>query len=293
MFSGFAVNNDDTESEPEEEEEEEEQKEEIIEEKKDVEVAKPQKKKRKRNRGKKAKPQQQQNDDKDSDKSDKEDNDEDKDSDKSNQENDLKDMGIFDENCLALIVKNFNYNKELNSHFKGTKLVENTDYGNLNKRQKAYLKQQQRKNKPNKNFNLVHNDDVFTKLPDKLDCEFIKVNEYGHRVFAFKPNQKFMNLSETYEQVRNTHDPNNMSQFAQMNPHYPEAIYDLGELLRLQGDMKGANRLLEQSLFLYEESFSYEFSIFSNTLCNLVILDYEYNIFSKLLFKTVFRMIAI
>jgi flagellar biosynthesis GTPase FlhF len=39
----------------------------------------------------------------------------------------------FDENvnCLATIKKNFNYNKELNSHFKGQKLVDGTDYGNF------------------------------------------------------------------------------------------------------------------------------------------------------------------
>lgn len=106
---------------------------------------------------------------------------------------------------------------------------------------------------------------MYAPLPDKLDLELIKVNEFGHRIFAFKPTAKFLALQETYKTIKNTHDPNNMFQFSQVNPFYPEAFYDTGEFLRLQGDMKGANKLLEQGLYFYEECFSYDFSIYSNS----------------------------
>lgn len=57
--------------------------------------------------------------------------------------------------------------------------------------------------------------------------------------------------------------------------------------------MKQANKLLEQGLYFYEECFTYEFSIYSNSLTNLVVLDYDYNVFTKICFKCIFKMIAI
>lgn len=123
----------------------------------------------------------------------------------------------------------------------------------------------QKKYKPKKNFYLVYNEEVFAPLPDKLDLELTKVNEFGHKIFAYKPTTKFLTLMEMYKDIKNTHDPNNMFQFSQMHPFYPEAFYDVGEFLRLQGDMKGANKLLEQGLYFYEECFTYDFAIYSNS----------------------------
>lgn len=70
---------------------------------------------------------------------------------------------------------------------------------------------------------------MFAPLPDKLSLEFIKVNKYGHKIYAFKPTQKFLHLQEAYVSIKNTHDPNVMFQFNQINPFYPESFYDIGE----------------------------------------------------------------
>lgn len=83
---------------------------------------------------------------------------------------------------------------------------------------------QRQRFKPKKKYYLVHNDDVFAPLPDKLILQQIKTNEFGHKVYAFQPTPRFTKLAETYEGIRNTHDPNNVSQFVQTNPFYPEVI---------------------------------------------------------------------
>lgn len=100
------------------------------------------------------------------------------------------------------------------------------------------LKHQKQRFKPNKKYYLVHNDDVFAPLPDKLELVHIKTNEFGHKLYAFQPTPRFLRLSDTYDAIRNTHDPNNIAQFIHTNPFYPEALYDFAEFLRLQGDAK-------------------------------------------------------
>jgi len=171
--------------------------------------------------------------------------------------------------------------------------VDSTDYGNLTKKQINILKAQKKKHKPAKNYHLVHNEDVFAPLPDKLELEFVRTTPFGHREFAFKPTQQFTNLTETYKFVKDSGDPNNLAQFVQTHPFYPEALYDFGDFMRLQNNNKDANHLLEQALYFYEECFVYDFNIYSNDLKNLVVLDYEYNTFTKIFFKCVLIMIEI
>lgn len=81
------------------------------------------------------------------------------------------DQGINELDSLEIKKKNFNYNKELSKYFKGSKLVEAADESSMNKRQKAYVKQMRMKNKPKKKYALVHNEDIFTTLPDRLLME--------------------------------------------------------------------------------------------------------------------------
>ena len=151
----------------------------------------------------------------------------------------------------------------------------------------------QNKYKKYRQYNLCHGKDILEHLPDKLLCEFIRVNELGQKVFAFKPSQRFEAMKETYETIRNTYDPNELIDFVHINPFYPEAVYDLGEFFRLKGNYKEANKLLERVMFLYEDSFAYDFKVFDNNLDNITILDYEYNNFTSLFFKAIFKFIAI
>ena len=94
--------------------------------------------------------------------------------------------------------------------------------GHLSKKERNRMKHLRRMNRPKKRYLLVHNEDVFTTLPDRLILEQIRTNQLGQKVFAFKPTPKFLKLSELYEGVRNTHNPDNVSQFIQHNPFYPE-----------------------------------------------------------------------
>lgn len=200
---------------------------------------------------------------------------------------------IYKIDVLEIQKLNLNYNKELSSFFKGARLVDAPDEGNLTKKQKAMMKQRRNLFKPKKKYYLVHNEDVYAPLPDKLILEHIKTNQYGHNVYAFKTSPIILKLSETYEGIRNTHDPQNLNQFIQANPFYPEALYDFAEYLRLGGQAKDANRLLEQLLFLYEESFSYEFQLFESSFKERHVLDFNFNRYTRIFFRAIFKMISI
>lgn len=163
----------------------------------------------------------------------------------------------------------------------------------MSKRAKGQMKMLQNKFKKYKQYNLCHGKDILEHLPDKLLCDFIRVNELGQKVFAFKPGPRFETIKEAYETIRNTYDPNELIDFVHINPFYPEAVYDLGEFFRLKGNYKEANKLLERVMFLYEDSFAYDFKVFDNSLDNITVLDYEYNNFTSLFFKAIFKFIAI
>jgi len=42
------------------------------------------------------------------------------------------------------------------------------------------------------------------------------------------------------------------------NPFHAEALYDMGEFFKIQGNFKDANSLLENLLYFYEDCFSYD-----------------------------------
>ena len=54
-------------------------------------------------------------------------------------------------------------------------------------------------------------------------------------------------------------DPNLLSKFLQENPNHPLALFAMAEYYRLKNDHSNTNLLLEKILYLYEESFIYEF----------------------------------
>jgi hypothetical protein len=195
---------------------------------------------------------------------------------------------------LAINVKQFNYNKELDRYFKGSRLVEsNSDqYGHMNKRDRNILKHQMKSNKPKKKYCLVHNDDVIHKLPDKLEMEILAESS-AVKVFAFKPTAKLESLHESYQSVKDTSDPAAVQDFLVVNPYFPEALYDLGEYFRLNGKFKEANFMLEKLLFFYEESFSFEFNIFGSEGGPICFLDHSKNIFNEILFRALLKFLLI
>ena len=78
-----------------------------------------------------------------------------------------------------------------------------------------------------------------------------------------------------------------------MNPFHIDCLYDVGEYFRLKGDYKQANALLEQILFLYEESFGYVFGGILNENNSKVVLSWDRNLFAKTLFQTLVKFIDI
>lgn len=70
-------------------------------------------------------------------------------------------------------------------------------------------------------------------------------------------------------------------------------MYDVGDYFRLKGDFKQANALLEQILFLYEESFGYEFGGLLTNNAKHIVLSWDHNKFSKSLFLTIVKFIDI
>lgn len=193
---------------------------------------------------------------------------------------------------LVLNIKNFNYNKELDGYFKGTRLSDKQDVGsNMNKRQRNLLRQHLKQNKPNKKYILAQNEDVIQKLPDKLDLKLLRRSP-RFSIFGLEPTARLTTLRETYETVRNTMDPNAIQDFLMLNPYYPEALYDMAEFFRLKGNYKDANYLIEKLLFFYEECLTFEFKVFEDTGVEC-IFDPNYNNFTNLFFKAIFKFMVI
>lgn len=197
------------------------------------------------------------------------------------------------EPLLVLNTKNFNYNKELDGYFKGTRLSDKQDVGShMNKRQRNLMKQALKQNKPNKKYVLAHNEDVIQKLPDKLELKLLRTSPQ-FRVFGFEPTPKLAALHETYETVRDTADPNAIQDFLMSNAYYPEALYDMAEFFRLKGNYKDANYLMEKLLFFYEECLTFEFKVFEDDGREACVLDPTHNVYTGLFFKAVFKFMVI
>lgn len=171
---------------------------------------------------------------------------------------------------LEINTKSLNYIKEMEKLFDTpsfSKSSNNSMYDNMNKKQANLHREHMKKFKPRRKYFLVHNEDVKIKLNDKLDMEVIRTdNNNKFKFYAFKSDGKLSSLQETYKQVKNTYDINSTIDFLYSNPYFPEALYDLGEYLRLKSNYKDANYNLEKMMFFYENSFNYEFKIFESNL---------------------------
>lgn len=75
----------------------------------------------------------------------------------------------------------------------------------------------------------------------------------------------------TFEQVQASMDPNLLNDFINQNPNHPLALFSMAEYYRLKNDHSNTNLLLERLLFLFEESFIYEFQIFNETEKRIVL----------------------
>ena len=67
-----------------------------------------------------------------------------------------------------------------------------------------------------------------------------------------------------------------------------EALFDVAEFFRLQGNYKQANELFEKILFVFEDSMGFEFNIFEDSTCIIAVDE-----FTTILFKTLNRFIDV
>ena len=58
--------------------------------------------------------------------------------------------------------------------------------------------------------------------------------------------------------VRNSNDVNALFQFSQMNPEHVDSLYAVGEFLRLQGNYRDADNLIQRVIYIYEMAGGYD-----------------------------------
>lgn len=169
---------------------------------------------------------------------------------------------------LRIEPKTLNYAKEMQRLFNDQLFsVRQSLPQGWTKKQINIHRQQMKKFRPKKKYFLVHNEDVKIKLSHRLSMRQTR-NDPGHKCkfFAFDAAGKLAALAETYREVKNTHDIGSTMDFLHSHPYFPEALYDLGEYQRLQGNFKEANLLLEKMLFFYEDCFDFSFRIFESNI---------------------------
>jgi tetratricopeptide (TPR) repeat protein len=172
------------------------------------------------------------------------------------------------EDILKIEPKNLNYIKEMQKLFNDQQFSKSNQVNpGWSKKQMNMHREYMKKFKPKKKYFMVYNEDVKFKLNDKLSMKEVR-NDLGHKCkfFVFHATGKIASLAETYKQVKNTMDIGSTMDFLQTNPYYPEALYDLGEYQRLQGNFKEANLMLEKMLFFYEDSLEFAFRIFESNI---------------------------
>jgi len=196
--------------------------------------------------------------------------------------------------CLEINEKALDYNKELAKYFKGSKLT-TKDYvqrEGRNNRERGMIKHMKNdRNARNfKNYRLVYADTAHMFNPERFSCEMIGHTTQKMKVYALEPTKRYKELQEAFENLRNTGDPDHLAEFARANPFHVDAMFSIAELLRLQGDYKQVNQLLENIIFMYEDSFGYEVNIFEH---DDVMISYDANEYSRTLFAALNRFMDV
>lgn len=67
----------------------------------------------------------------------------------------------------------------------------------------------------------------------------------------FIPTKKYDIYQAEYEAVRNSNDINALFMFMQTHPQHVDSIYSVGEFLRLQGNYRDADNLIQRVIYIY------------------------------------------
>lgn len=107
----------------------------------------------------------------------------------------------------------------------------------------------------------------------------------------FIPTKKYEHYQIEYEAVRNSNDVNALFHFMQMHPEHVDSVYAVGEFLRLQGNYRDADNLIQRVIYIYELAASYDFSVFMKE--DLVKKTIVYETYSISLFMSLFKFMDI
>lgn len=67
----------------------------------------------------------------------------------------------------------------------------------------------------------------------------------------FMPTKKYDHFQIQYEAIRNSNDINALFQFSQTHPEHVDSLYFVGEFLRLQGNYRDADNLIQKVIYIY------------------------------------------
>ena len=74
----------------------------------------------------------------------------------------------------------------------------------------------------------------------------------------FEASKKYVSIQKEYDIVRNSNDVNALFEFSQMNPEHVDSLYSIGEFLRLQGNYREADNLIQRVIYIYEMAGGYD-----------------------------------
>jgi tetratricopeptide (TPR) repeat protein len=107
----------------------------------------------------------------------------------------------------------------------------------------------------------------------------------------FQATKKYHSLQKEYEIIRNSNDINALFEFTQLNPEHVDSLYDVGEFLRLQGNYRDADNLIQRVIYIYEMAGGYELSEFIKESFTKKYLVYDET--SKSFFMSLFKFMDI
>lgn len=67
----------------------------------------------------------------------------------------------------------------------------------------------------------------------------------------FEASKKYDSLQKEYEIIKNSNDVGALFEFSQMNPEHVDSLYAVGQFLRLQGNYRDADNLIQRVLYIY------------------------------------------
>lgn len=120
--------------------------------------------------------------------------------------------------------------------------------------------------------------------------EKFQVDRNDHQI-RFLPTKKYDQYQTEYDAIRNSNDINALFMFMQTHPEHVDSVYAVGEFLRLQGNYRDADNLIQRVIYIYEMAASYDLNEFIKS--EMVNKQIVYDTYSTSLFMSLFKFMDI